>query len=118
MKLEQLRALWAASLAKCEEIKTKAGAENRGFTEEERATLTSELANMDRLDADIKIAKDLETRASATRADQQTQRPGAAATTHNNAEDKPFQNIGEFLRSVHNAAEQRDLGSIDPRLLK
>lgn len=129
MDLEKLRELWRAALQKCEDIRAKAGTETRSYTDEERTTLDAQMAEMDRLDGDIKREESLQARsaaANATREDQVTNRPGAAATVHDNAEDKPWGNggdsiqvkrtaFGEFLIAVRKAAEGE---GFDPRLRK
>lgn len=124
----------AVALARCEELQTLA--ETRELTDAERAEFRSELDKSKNLLGEIRAAEELiaaraeqelaETRANATRADQVTKRPGAAATVHDNAEDKPWGNggdtpqakraaFGEFLIAVRNAAEDNGL---DPRLKK
>jgi HK97 family phage major capsid protein len=121
MNLEQLRALWAAAHQKCEDIRSKAATETRQYTADERTTLDVALAEMETIDADIKREETLQERAASaqqTRADQRTNRPGAASnlTTHDNAEDKPFANFGEQLIAIRDHALDR--GHMDPRLRK
>ena len=116
--LEKLRELWRAAFQRCENIRTKAGTENRAYTVEERTALDTDMKAMDDLDADIKREESLQARAeaaNATRADQVFHRPGAAATVHDNAEDKPFASLGEQLRSIQVAATSRR-EQLDPRL--
>lgn len=135
--LKKLLEKRAAAIARCNEL--QAVAETREFTPEERIELRSKLDDIKQLTVDIKDAEELvaaqsqqeadEARAAAsteTREDQKTKRPGAAATVHDNAEDKPWGNggdtpqakragFGEFLIAIRNVAEDN---GYDPRLRK
>lgn len=118
--LEKLREQWRAAFQRCEDIRAKATAENRPYTTEERSALDTDMKAMDDLDADIKREESLQARTAAaneTRADQKTKRPGAAATVHDNAEDKPFASLGEQLRAIQVATTSRR-EEFDPRLRK
>ncbi len=117
MNLEKLRELWAAAFARCEEIRGKAKTEARAYTEDERTALDAALAEMDRLDADIKREEAIEARMAASKPKQVRPDVPARTEVHDNAEDEPFRGIGEQLLAVRNVAESRG-HMYDPRLRK
>lgn len=119
MNLEKLRELRAAAFAKCEGIKSKAETEQRMLTDEERTQFDAHLAEVDRLDADIKRAEQFEQRAAPAPQTQQ-RRPNpdtGTVTTHDNREDEEFRSFGEQLMAVRSACETRGR-EFDPRLRK
>lgn len=121
MGLEKLKELWAAALKKAEDVRAKAGAENRVLTTEERGIVDAALAEMDSLDEDIKREEAILARAASAPKKQQVRPTPAASGTvtevHDNAEDRPFNSFGEQLRAIRTAAESRGM-TYDPRLRK
>lgn len=108
-----------AAVVRAKAIQSLYAAENRQPTEDENTRCDAALAEYDRLMTEVAR----EQRTAAADAALRTTKAGmpaldstrAAATTHNNAEDKPWRDMGEFFKAVANAGMGR---SIDPRLEK
>ena len=113
----------AAAIARCDEL--SAIRETRELTEAEQVEFRSTLDKAKQLGEDILAAEELdreraeqqvaEQRAAAAPAQQRPNSAPGHLEVHDNAEDVPFPDFGDFLRAVQVNATER---TMDPRLRK
>lgn len=119
MNLEQLRKKAADALEKAKGIRAKCQAENREPSEQENSEFDGAMKEHRDALASIKRLEDLQAAERDEQQRSQSRRSVIRETgteVHDNAEDAPFRNFGEFLQCVRGAAIQPS--AIDPRLLK
>lgn len=117
MNLEKLRELRALAFKKCEDLQKKAETEQRVLSDDERREFDTSLAEIDRLDGDIRRAEDFQKRQAETRETQQRPNPTVNTEVHDNREDAAFKSFGEQLMAIRAVAETRGR-EYDPRLRK
>jgi HK97 family phage major capsid protein len=108
-RLLELKQKRAAAYDKADAIMKKAETEKRSLTAEEMTEISAAQAEMQSLKAEIAAVESVDAMRS-----EMGERRTSAVTVHDNREDKPFNNFGEFLQSVRNAAISPS--ATDPRL--
>jgi HK97 family phage major capsid protein len=109
MNITQLRQKKADALAKARATQKAAEEANRLMTEDESKDFDAAMAEANGYDPHIKRAEQL------MDAERTAPAIGSASVGKNNAEDKPFRNLGEFLGAVK-AATVRGGHVVDPRM--
>ncbi|SEG56301.1 phage major capsid protein, HK97 family [Bryocella elongata] len=102
MNINALRQKIASERQKAQAIHDKAVAEgNRDLTAEERTAYTAHIASAMQANEDLTAAlalMELDRNAAGV----QVSGPGAVQVGHNNAEDKPWESLAEFMAAVRN----------------
>lgn len=89
---------------------------NRALTTEEQAAFDAKFSAMETITKSLETEQRFAAMGNAFSDGKKLPPAGGRATVHNNQEDRPFDNIGEFMLSVRSAALSPS--SIDPRLQK
>lgn len=111
MNITQLRQMKADTKKKALAVNAAAEAQGRQLTEAEDLEIKGYMAEMTKLDAQIKTKEDL---MDLERTAAAVAMPGASAG-HNNAEDKPWGSFGEQLQAIRSASVKGG-HVVDPRL--